>query len=69
MLIEKYEKLLDKGLDDKERQLRIDKLQAELDKIKKPDGTGENHGEQITTLAELLNNPVPNRNIEDFNDE
>lgn len=25
--------------------------------------------EQIITLAELLNNPVPNRNIEDFDDE
>lgn len=52
-------------------KLKLDQAKFDIDKLKSAGGGGiEANNERILTLAKLLNNPVPNRNIEDFeNDE
>lgn len=73
--LEKLEQYLDL-LPDKhkrrieEEKLKLDQAKFEADKLKATGGAGiDANNERILTLAKLLNNPVPNRNIEDFEDD
>lgn len=78
-LIQRYEAMVENGLTTEEQSLRIEKLKQdmviarerlEIDKGKSNPGKGEAaNNERILRLAQLLNNPEPNRNIEDFEED
>lgn len=53
-----------------EEKIKLDKAKFDIDKAKATGSTGiDANNERILTLAKLLNNPVPNRNTEDFEDD
>lgn len=53
-----------------EEKLKLDQAKFEADKLKATGGGGIDEGiQKIQTLANLLNNPVPNRNIKDLEDD
>lgn len=56
-----------------EERLKLDQARFDMDKAKAAGGISDDvidkHNERILTLAQLLNNPVPNRNIEDFEED
>jgi phage terminase small subunit len=74
--LEKLEKYLDLLPDQHKRMVEEEKLklareQLEVNKTKAKLGTGDetDSNENIMILADLLNSPVPDRNLEDFDDE
>lgn len=73
--LEKLEKYLDILPDHHKRKIDDEKLKLEqakfdIDKAKVTGSSGiEANNERILTLANLLNNPVPNRNVEDFEED
>jgi phage terminase small subunit len=74
--LEKLEKYLDilpdqhkRMIENEKLKLDRERLEMDKDKIKKPNGDEDVSNEKILVLAELLNNPAPNRSIEDFDDE
>ncbi|MDQ7094200.1 phBC6A51 family helix-turn-helix protein [Desulfosporosinus sp. PR] len=50
--------------------IKIEQAKFDIDKAKANGGSGiEANNERILTLAKLINNPVPNRNVEDFEED
>lgn len=53
-----------------EEKLKLDQAKFDIEKAKATGSTGiEANNERILTLAKLINNPVPNRNVEDFEED
>lgn len=56
-----------------DEKLKIDQGKFEIEKLKSIGGVSDEvideHNKMIMTLSQLLNNPVPNRNIEDFEED
>ena len=53
-----------------EEKLKLDQDKFDMDKAKATGSTGiEANNERILTLAKLVNNPVINRNVEDFEED
>ena len=56
-----------------DEKLKINQGKFEAEKLKSIGGVSDDaidrHNERILTLAKLLNNPLPNRNIEDFEED
>lgn len=59
-MIKQYDELLKTDLATEEQKARIDVLKAKV-----PDKDGVDPNAQITALADLINNPVPERVIDD----
>lgn len=59
-LIKQYDELLKTDLATEEQKARIDVLKAKV-----PDNNKADLGKQITALADLINNPVPERVMDD----
>jgi len=73
-------RMIQKGLGSEEHQLRLEKMKQDitisrekidLEKAKRANGDdGETtNNERIMTLAQLINNPVPDRRVEDFEED
>jgi len=58
-------------IDEKDKQkAELEQAKFDIDKAKVTGSSGiEANNERILTLANLLNNPVPNRNVEDFEED
>lgn len=53
-----------------DEKLKLDQAKFDMDKAKATGSTGiDANNERILTLAKLVNNPVPNRNAEDFEED